>query len=283
MNSEDRSTYSMTPSQAMESLLADVRRTQRSNTDDSYSMFRMSLEQVIGEHTHHLTTNVISHRNIQYGTIVFEGLVGQGSPRFLSNAHPCEMETYSMDQQCSNLADSQSSTATVTYSMIRSSSMSSVKRMPTLMSSSLGRAARNIRYVGRSPEITSDVLGVPYSMNLSSFRHSCQYNNIIIFIRDSGRGKRATYSMARSPSKIGLTMTTSPRSTRRYPMHTVCYVHYVRWLPMHTVCYVHPYVSPVSHGFGKRSASEAIAYSMSAADSKTLVFDHASPSSFNAL
>ena len=24
---------------------------------------------------------------------------------------------------------------------------------------------------------------------------------------------------------------------------------------MHTVCYVHPYVSPVSHGFGKRSAS----------------------------
>ena len=258
MNSEDRSTYSMTPSPAMESLLADVRRTQRSSTDDSYSMFRVSLGQVIGEHAHHLTTDVISHRNIQYGTIVFEGLVGQGSPRFLSNAHSCEMETYSMDQQCSNLADSESSsyaespTATVTYSMIRSSSMSSVKRMPTLMSSSLGRAARNILYVERSPEITSDVLGVPYSMNLSSFRHSCQHNNIIISsatpVVESVR-HTVWHDLHRT---IGLTTTTSPRSTRRYPMHTVCYVH--------------PYVSPVSHGFGKRSASEDKPYSMFAAE-----------------
>ena len=204
MNTGDRSTYSMTPSQAMESLLADVRRTRRSSTDDSYSMFRMSPEQVIGEHTSHPTTDVAS-RIIQYDTIVSEGLVGQGSHRFLSNAHSCEMETYSMDQQCSNLADSESSsyaessTATVTYSMTRSSSMSSVKRRPTSMSSSLGRAARNIQYVERSPEITSDVLGVPYSMIFGSLRHSGQHN-LIIFIRDSGRGKRATYSMARSTS-----------------------------------------------------------------------------------
>ena len=159
MNTGDRSTYSMTPSQAMESLLADVRRTQRSSTDDSYSMFNVSPEQVIGEHASHPTTDVAS-RIIQYDTIVSEGLVGQGSHRFLSNAHSCEMETYSMDQQCSNLADSESSsyaessTATVTYSMTRSSSMSSVKRRPTSMSSSLGRAARNIQYAERSPEIT---------------------------------------------------------------------------------------------------------------------------------
>ena len=180
MNTGDRSTYSMTPSQAMESLLADVRRTQRSSTDDSYSMFRVSPEQVIGEHTSHPTTDVAS-RIIQYDTIVSEGLVGQGSHRFLSNAHSCEMETYSMDQQCSNLADSESSsyaessTATVTYSMTRSSSMSSVKRRPTSMSSSLGRAARNIQYVERSPEIA----GWPgiYSMRGSPGRlaRSIQY------------------------------------------------------------------------------------------------------------